>query len=119
MGEKLYRFDASAIDELNKDRTVQPNGQTICLADGRPSCPDASAIHAARLVNIATASGTRFGCGNKGFTGHIVWARYELISRFRQRVMWHKRIKELGLSEYPERFAENEIDVAVLPLLVA
>jgi len=33
--------------------------------------------------------------------------------------MWHKRIKELGLSEYPERFAENEIDVAVLPLLVA
>jgi hypothetical protein len=70
-------------------------------------------------VNIATASGTRFGRGNKGFTGHIVWARYELISRFRQRVMWHKRIKEPGLSEYPERFAENEIDVAVLPLLIA
>jgi hypothetical protein len=49
----------------------------------------------------------------------FVWARYELISRFRQRVMWHKRINELGLSEYAERFAENEIDVAVLPLLIA
>jgi hypothetical protein len=33
--------------------------------------------------------------------------------------MWHKRINELGPSEYAERFAENEIDVAVLPLLIA
>jgi hypothetical protein len=32
---------------------------------------DASAIHPDRLVNIATASGTRSGCGNKGFTDHI------------------------------------------------
>jgi hypothetical protein len=48
----------------------------------------------------------------------FVWARYELISRFRQRVMF-KRINELGPSEYAERFAENEIDVAVLPLLIA
>ena len=30
-----------------------------------------------------------------------------------------KRINELGLSEYAERFAENEIDVTVLPLLIA
>jgi hypothetical protein len=72
MREKLYRFGASAIDELNKrpDRPA-PKGKTICFADGRPSCRDASAIHADRLVNIAMASGTRSGCGNKGFSGHI------------------------------------------------
>src|ERR1700733_8135175 len=49
--------------------------------------PGAVVIHSIRQVGHP-------GAATKVSPVIFVWARYELISRFRQRVMWHKGIKE-------------------------
>jgi hypothetical protein len=51
MSEKVYRFSASAIDEIKQTAKCQtPAAKTISFAHGRPGCRAASAVRADRAI---------------------------------------------------------------------